>query len=395
MTFIQTVDLTTYGGDFTADPYPVYAALRERGPVHHVHTADSGDMWLVVGYDEARAALADQRLSKDWRIIAPDTQSVDTSDHMLVSDPPQHTRLRKLVAREFTSRRMGALRPRVDRITDELITAMLPHGSADLLEALAFPLPMTVICELLGVPDLDRTSFRSWSNAIVGGADSVEDEQAAVTAMTAYLVGLIEDKRGGGPREDLLSALIRTRDEDGDQLSPEELVGMAFLLLVAGHETTVNLIGNGVLALLTHPDQFAALRADPGLMDNAIEEMLRYDGPLESATWRFTPQPVDIGGTLIPAGEVVAVVLASADRDPARFPAPDAFDIRRPTQGHLAFGHGLHHCLGAPLARLEATSALTALLTHCPTLTLATSSSRLTWRPGPLMRGLHHLPVRF
>ena len=395
MSSIEVVDLATYGADFVADPYPVYTELRARGPVHFVRMPVHGDVWLVVGYEEARAALADPRLSKDWRTIAAGEPISAAAVHMLYADPPQHTRLRKLVAREFTSRRMEALRPRIERITDELIAAMLPPGSADLVEELAFPLPMAVICELLGVPDLDRTAFRTWSDKITASAADPADEEAALADMTTYLVGLVEDKRGGGPQEDLLSALIRTRDEGGDQLSPDELVGMAFLLLVAGHETTVNLIGNGVRALLDHPDQLAALRKDPGLLDGAIEEMLRYDGPVETATWRFTPRPVDIAGTVIPAGQVVGVVLAAADRDPARFPAPDTFDIRRPTQGHLAFGHGLHYCLGAPLARLEAKTALSRLLLAAPNLALAVPPSTLTWRPGPLIRGVHHLPVRF
>jgi cytochrome P450 len=391
----DTVDLHAYGEDFTADPYPVYARLRERGPVHHVRTPDTGEMWLVVGHEEARAALADPRLSKNWQSLLPEgAGGAGFTTHMLDSDPPRHTRLRKLVSREFTPRRVEALRPRVQRITDDLIDAMLPGGSADLADALAFPLPMTVICELLGVPDLDREAFRGWSNEIVGPTGP-EAEAEAVIAMTAYLEELIEDKRCSAPRDDLLSALIRTRYEDGDQLSPDELVGMAFLLLVAGHETTVNLIANGMLALLRHPDQLAALRAAPGLLDGAIEEMLRYDGPVETATWRFARETMEIGGVRIPAGEPVLVALASADRDPGRFPAPDTFDIRRATQGHLAFGHGTHYCLGAPLARLEGRIAVRTLLDRCPDLALAAAPTALTWRPGLLIRGVHRLPVRF
>jgi cytochrome P450 len=391
----DTVDLHAYGEDFTADPYPVYARLRERGPVHHVRTPDTGEMWLVVGHDEARAALADPRLSKNWQSLLPEGASeAGFASHMLDSDPPRHTRLRKLVSREFTPRRVEALRPRVQRITDDLIDAMLPGGSADLVDALAFPLPMTVICELLGVPDLDRKAFRGWSNEIVGPTGP-EAEAEAVIAMTAYLEELIEDKRCSAPRDDLLSALIRTRYEDGDQLSPDELVGMAFLLLVAGHETTVNLIANGMLALLRHPDQLAALRADPGLLDGAVEEMLRYDGPVETATWRFARETMEIGGIRISAGEFVLVALASADRDPGRFPEPDTFDIRRAAQGHLAFGHGIHYCLGAPLARLEGRIAVRTLLDRCPDLALAAAPTALTWRPGLLIRGVHRLPVRF
>ena len=394
MAIREIVDLSIHGEDFTTDPYPYYESLRARGPVHFVRTRDSGETWLVVGYDEARAVLTDPRFSKDWDTLHPGGDISAVSTNMLESDPPRHTRLRRLVAREFTNRRMEALRPRVQSIADELLDAMLPSGSADLIEAFAVPLPMTVICELLGVPDLDREVFRGWSHQIIGESVGEEDGQAAAEEMSAYLAALIEDKRCGGPREDLLSALIRTRDEGGDQLSSRELLGMAFLLLVAGHDTTVNLIGNGTLALLRHPDQLAALRADFGLMDGAVEEMLRYDGPVENATWRFTREPVEMGGRTIPAGAAVLVALASADRDGSRYPAPDTFDIRRPAQGHVAFGHGIHYCLGAPLARLEAHVALTALLTRAPGLALA-ATAPMTWRPGHLMRGVHHLPVVF
>lgn len=459
------VDLTALGEDFVTDPYPVYAELRARGPVHRVRTRD-GEMWLVVGYEEARAALADQRLAKDWHGLTGGAFEdagygagadphggddayggggygggaepygggadacgsgaepyggeavVTVGRNMLESDPPRHTRLRKLVAREFTARRVAALRPRVEAITEELIDAMLPAGRADLVASFAFPLPITVICELLGVPDLDRETFSGWTRAILGdddgaavtgagteagteagagagtGADVGATVAEAEARMGAYLGELIEDKRCSGPREDLLSALIQARYEDGDRLSPSELVGMAFLLLVAGHETTVGLIANATLALLRHPDQLAALRADmDGLLPGAIEEALRWDGPVETATYRFTRDAYPIGGTVVPPGSVVVVALASADRDAARYPRPDTFDIRRSTQGHLAFGHGIHYCLGAPLARLEGAVALRALLTRCPALAL--DAPVPAYRTALLMRGPRALPVRF
>ncbi|CAM5662366.1 cytochrome P450 [Streptomyces spiroverticillatus] len=394
------VDLRDETEAFTANPYPYYEKLREAGPVHHVRTADVEEMWLVVGYEEGRKALADPRLSKNWRnseLWNADHASA-MSSNMLETDPPQHTRLRKLVAREFTSRRVEAMRPRVQQLTDELLNSMMEKGGsgaeADLIDALAFPLPMTVICELLGVPDLDRDRFRAWSNEVVSPTDT-EVSIAAVGAMGAYLVELIEDKRCS-PGGDLMSALIKTRDEGGDQLSPDELVGMAFLLLVAGHETTVNLISNGVRALLSHPDQLADLRADfDGLIDGAVEEMLRYDGPVENATWRFTREPLELAGVSIPAGKPVLVSLASGDRDPARYPEPDRFDIRRAPQGHLAFGHGIHFCLGAPLARMEGRIAIRTLLERCPDLALAPDAGALDWVPGLLMRGVRKLPVRW
>ncbi len=356
------------------------------------------EAWLVVGYEAGRAALADPRLTKDWAKASPALPlgPVSSGPHMLSSDPPDHTRLRRLVAREFTARRVEELAPRVQKTTDALLDRMLaaPDGRADLVEALSFPLPISVICELLGVPDLDRASFRAWSNDAIGASD-VTERKAAAAAMARYMRELVSGKRQR-PGEDLLSALIQAEDDDGDRLSHEELVGMAWLLLVAGHETTVNLISNGVLALLTHPAQLAALRADPGLIDAAVEEMLRYDGPLETPTYRFTTEPVTIGGTVVPGGgELVLVAIADANRDPARFAGPERFDIFRDARGHVAFGHGIHHCLGAPLARLEARIAVRTLLERCPGLALDIHPAAITWRPGLMIRGPRSLPVRF
>ncbi|MFE5867705.1 cytochrome P450 [Streptomyces roseifaciens] len=392
------VDLEAMGEEFARHPHRVYAALREQGPVHRVRMPEGAEAWLVVGYDEVRAALNDPRLTKEWAKARPDLSLIRASagPNMLVLDAPDHTRLRKLVAKEFTPRRVGEMAPRVQQMTDELLDAMLaaPGRRADLVEALSFPLPMGVICDLLGVPDLDREAFRHWSNVSVG-AGPAEEKITVSREVTAYLNGLIAAKRRE-PGDDLMSALISTADEDGDRLSPEELLGTAWLLLVAGHETTVNLISNGVLALLQHPGQLAALRADPGLLDNAVEEMLRYDGPLETPTYRFTTEPLEIGGTLISGGgELVLPVLADADRDPARFPDAARFDIRRDARGHVAFGHGIHYCLGAPLARLEARAAIGSLLERCPDLALDAHPDSLTWREGLLIRGPHRLPVRF
>ncbi|MFE7110165.1 cytochrome P450 [Streptomyces sp. NPDC057575] len=382
--------------DFTANPYPYYEKLRAAGPVHTVRTDEFESIWLVVGYDEARATLADPRFAKDWRGLpgAP-TESDPISFNMLELDAPHHTRLRKLVAREFTARRVEALRPRVQQITDDLLDAMVPAGRADLVDALAFPLPMTVICELIGVPDLDREAFRGLSNGVITPSSPVQGAEA-MRAMNEYLSELIEDKRCS-PGDDLMSALIRTRDEDGDALSPDELVGMAFLLLVAGHETTVNLIANGVRALLGHPDQLAALRADPELLDGAVEEILRYEGPVETTTFRFTREQIEIGRRTIPAGSPVLVSLAGADRDPGRYPEPDTFDIRRDARGHLAFGHGAHFCVGAPLARMEGRIAIRTLLERCPGLALdeGAEAGELEWISGMLLRGVRGLPVRW
>ncbi|MEV5183983.1 cytochrome P450 [Streptomyces werraensis] len=396
---MSVVDLAALGESFTRDPYPVYARLRSQGPVHRIRMPEGGaEAWLVVGYEAGRAALADQRLSKDWGKASPSLPlgAISPGTHMLRADPPDHTRLRKLVAREFTTRRVEELAPRIQEMTDTLLDRMLaaPGGRVDLVEALSFPLPISVICELLGVPDLDRGSFRAWSNDALGAADP-ELRQTAAKSMAHYLVELVERKRQQ-PGDDLMSGLIHDSDDNGDRLSHEELLGMAWLLLVAGHETTVNLISNAVLALLTHSEQLAALRADLSLVDAAVEEALRYEGPLETPTFRFTTEPVTIGDTVIPGGgELVLVAMADANRDPERFPEPDRFDILRDARGHVAFGHGIHHCLGAPLARLEARIALRTLLERCPDLTLDVHPAAITWRPGMMIRGPRSLPVRF
>ncbi|MFF0063524.1 cytochrome P450 [Streptomyces sp. NPDC005279] len=388
------VDLAALGEDFTRDPYPVHAGLRARGPVHRIQMPEGYAAWLIVGHEAGRAALADPRLSKEWRNVSPELgiRQISSGLTMLSSDAPLHTRLRKLVVREFTTRRVEQLAPRIQEITDRLLDEMVPTGRADLVEALSFPLPMAVICELLGVPFLDRDTFRSWSNTVLSAADR-DARRDASAKMTQYLTQLLADKREQRG-DDLMSALIDTADEDGDRLGGEELLGMARLLLVAGHETTVDLISNGVLALLSHPDQLAALRADFSLLDGAVEEMLRYEGPLETPTYRFTTEPLEIGGTTIPGGgELVLIALADADRDPARFPDPNRFDIRRDSRGHLAFGHGIHYCLGAPLARLEARIAIRSLLERCPGLVLDAHPAALTWRTGMLIRGPESLPV--
>ncbi|MFB8406943.1 cytochrome P450 [Streptomyces sp. NPDC055912] len=392
---MSVIELGEYGADFTAHPYPYYAKFRENGPVHEVRMPDGFQFWLVVGHEEGRAALADPRLAKSPHVIGVRPPEEDIIGvHLLSADAPDHTRLRRLVTGEFTGRRVEALRPRIERLTTELVDAMEPAGRADLVDAFAYPLPITVICELLGVPSADRDTFRRWSTELVSPTGE-EDFGRSMVDFGAYLDELIEDKRAAGPADDLLSGLIASRAEDGDRLSGPELRAMAYLLLIAGHETTVNLIANTVRNLLTHPDQLAALRADPGLLDGTIEESLRFDGPVETSTFRFSREPVTLGGTEIPAGRHVLVAIGALDRDPARFPEPDRFDIRRDTRGHLAFGHGIHYCLGAPLARLEGRIALRTLLDRFPSLELDPEGEPWEWLPGLLMRGVRHLPVRW
>jgi cytochrome P450 len=317
--------------------------------------------------------------------------------NMLDTDPPDHQRLRSLVQKAFTPRLMERMRPRVQAIADALLDAVQERGKMDLIDDYAFPLPITVIAELLGVPAEDRNKFREWSNAAVSGDTTQEYLEKILLphmqAFTNYLRAMFEEKRKN-PKDDLISGLVRA-EEAGDKLSEDELLGMVFLLLIAGHETTVNLIGNGVLALLQHPDQLQKLRDDPSLIKPAIEELLRYDGPVETSTERFAREDIAIGGTVIPKGEIVMVVIASADHDPERFMDPDALDITRAHNRHLAFGKGIHFCLGASLARMEGQIAIGKLLRRMSELRLADPPESLTWRPGMVLRGLKGLPVEF
>ncbi|MFI0419950.1 cytochrome P450 [Spongiactinospora sp. 9N601] len=380
------------------DPHALYQALRTQGPVRPAMFHSRLKGWLVTGHAEAKRLLGDPRLSKDsaraLELFPPGAAGAYASAlsaHMLNSDPPDHTRLRRLVNKVFTAGAVARLRPRIEQIAADLLDAMPPRGTADLIEVYAFPLPITVICEVLGVPDGDRGRFREWSKPFVGATDPGQLSRAQ-EELTAYFSTLVAAKRATHG-DDLLSDLTRV-SEAGDRLSHAELVSMAFLLLVAGHETTVNLIGNSVLALLSDPGQMAALRADPSLLPGAVEEFLRYDGPINIATVRFTTAPVPVGDVEIPAGEFVMISLLAANRDADRFPDPDLLDLTRPAAGHLAFGHGIHHCLGAPLARLEAEIALGRLLDRFPAMTLNADPATLQWRDSTLIHGLHSLPVR-
>ena len=385
------------GADYFQDPYSVHARLRAQRPVTPVIMPGGAPVWLITGYAEARAALADPRLSKHVPGWHPEPDSIFASLdlHMLNSDPPDHERLRKLVNKAFTARRVERLRPRITAIAAGLLddmSAQRDGPEVDLLASFAFPLPITVICELLGVPAADRDDFRTWSATIVSDTSAPEVFQAHATAMLRYFTALLAAKRDE-PRDDVLSALIAARDE-GDRLSENELLSMAFLLLVAGHETTVNLIASGLLALLLNPAELARLRADPALIGGAVEELLRYVNPVNNATFRCATEPVEIGGVRISRGDPVLVALSGANRDPARFGDPDRLDLGRDGAGHLAFGHGIHYCLGAPLARLEAEIAFSGLLARFGSIRLAVPATSLRWRPSTLIHGLESLPVR-
>ncbi|WP_186763092.1 cytochrome P450 family protein [Lentzea tibetensis] len=390
------------------DPHAVHDLLRAEGPVQEIYLVHGLKVWLVTRYEEARVALTHPSISKNmaqggWLFEhhtrgGSDRREVaaDLATHMLNSDPPEHARLRKLVNKAFTPRRVEMLRPRVEEITKRLLDDMMldemnGEGQVDLLDVFAFPLPITVICELLGIPTDDRDSFREWTTTLLS-FNPVEVIRKASEEATAYLYAHVAKKRME-PGDDIFSALVHA-DDAGDQLSEREIVSMAFLLLVAGHETTVNLIGNAVLALLRNPEQLQLLKDDPDLIAPSAEEFLRYEGPINLATFRYTTEPTEIGGVTIPADELVMVSLIAANRDGERFSEPDRLDVTRNAGGHLAFGHGIHYCLGAPLARLEFEVALKGLLARFPDVELAAAPQQLGWRDSSLIRGLITLPVR-
>ncbi|MGA4849342.1 cytochrome P450 family protein [Streptomyces sp. G5(2025)] len=401
-------DLFTW--EFATDPYPVYAWLRENSPVHRTTLPSGVEAWLVTRYADARQALADQRLSKNpahhdepahakGKTGIPGERKAELMTHLLNIDPPDHTRLRLLVSKAFTPRRVAEFAPRVQELTDDLIDAFVAKGEADLIHEFAFPLPIYAICDLLGVPREDQDDFRDWAGMMIRHGGGPRGGVArSVKKMRGYLAELIHRKRLD-PGDDLISGLIRASDH-GEHLTENEAAAMAFILLFAGFETTVNLIGNGMYALLTHPEQRARLqealaRGDMGLLETGVEELLRFDGPVELATWRFATEELTIGGQRIAVGDPVLVVLAAADRDPERFERPDTLDLSRGDNQHLGYGHGIHYCLGAPLARLEGRTALATLLRRLPELQLAADPADLRWRGGLIMRGLRTLPVKF
>jgi cytochrome P450 len=377
--------------------HAAFAELAATGPVQRVMLFTGVPAWVVTGYAEARELLAHPDVVKRQgggphrNALSPDVDAA-MNQHLLSTNPPDHTRLRRLVAKVFTARRIEELRPRVEQLSAALIARMAPEERTDLVEDYAVQLPIQVICELLGVPVEDQEDFRRWTGVMVAGSASTAGIPEAAAAFLGYLRDLIAHKRAN-PAGDLLSGLIATRDE-GDRLTEDELTSMVFLLLLAGHETTVNLIGNGMYTLLTRPGEHRRLLADPGLIPAAVEEFLRLESPVETATFRIAVEPVTYGGVTIPRGSLVAISLLSADRDPARFPEPAAFDLGRPDNQHLAFGHGIHYCLGAPLARLEAQIAFTDLLAAFPDMRLDVPAEAIVWRPGVLIHGTTALPVR-
>ncbi|WP_329271088.1 cytochrome P450 [Streptomyces pseudovenezuelae] len=381
---------------FLQDPYPTLAALRSNCPVQPMHAESGGRPgYLVTGYAEAREALGDPRLSKDTAAFFAGKESrrrlhPAVAHSMLASDPPRHTRLRKLVTKAFTAGAVARLRPFIARVTEELLDRWPIGERFDFMTALAVPLPVIVICQLLGVPQNDRPDVRRWSGELfAAGRPDVID--AASHSMADYMTGLVAAKRLD-PGDSLLDQLISVRDGT-ERLSEEELVSLAVLLLVAGHETTTNFLGNATLALLRRPAESDRLRRNPDDVPAVLDELLRFDSPVGTATFRFTTEAVTLGGVDIPPGSPVLVALGAANRDPVRFPSPDRLDLDRDAAGHLGFGHGVHRCVGAPLAKAEAEIALRAVLTRFPDIRLAVPPDRLEWRRTRLVRGLAALPV--
>lgn len=389
---------------FKADPFPTYARLREEAPVHRTTLPDGRGLWLVTRHDDVVAVLKDERFIKNWRnALTPEQRAIHPMKEspfgaeMLSLDGPDHARLRALIHKAFTGPFVERLRGRIQAIADQLIDAAAARGHMDLMEDYAFPLPILVIAEMLGAPAADRDQIRDWSSAMVSIGNKTREQmlelRGKMEAFVRYVQALC-DARRNAPGDDLISGLVQA-EEQGEKLTQSELVAMVALLLVAGHETTVNLLGNGMLALFEHPDELAKLQRDPSLIKAAVEEMLRYNGPLETSTSRFAREDLEFCGAHIPRGELVMVVLTSANRDRLRFEAPDQLDITREDNRHVAFGYGAHYCVGAPLARMEGQIGVTTLLRRLPDIRLAVPLREIQWRPGLLMRSARQIPVVF
>ncbi|MCL2584499.1 MAG: cytochrome P450 [Streptosporangiales bacterium] len=385
------------------DPAGFFAPLRESAPAVRARMPDGRLAWLITRYEDVRATLADPRLGNDVSrfpgrtVTRPSEGAGGVHAHLLNTDPPHHDRMRRLAQKAFTPRAVDRLRPYTEDTAKHLLDEAGPaRGTVDLLGAYARPLPIAVLCELLGIPKADQERIGA---AVSGYGKGDREKDSRVTGyLAAYLTDLIAAKRAD-PGDDLLTALALVRDDveedgSGQGLTYTEVRSLAFQIIMGGFDTTVNLIGNGVLALLTHPGELARLKADPSLIRAALEELLRFGNPLQHATDRFTLEEVTIGGVTVPAGEWVFAATTAANRDPARYPDPDRLDLGRDTSGHVAFGHGIHYCLGAFLARMGAEVALGALLARFPEMELAAAPEELRWRPVSLMHGLEELPVR-
>ncbi|ASK14736.1 MULTISPECIES: cytochrome P450 family protein [Bacillus] len=390
---------------FKEDAYEIYKESRKKQPILFVNQVEIGKEWLITRYEDALPLLKDNRLKKDWtNVFSQDTKnmylSVDNSDHltthMLNSDPPNHSRLRSLVQKAFTPKMIAQLDGRIQRIADDLISNIERKGTLNLVDDYSFPLPIIVISEMLGIPKEDQAKFRIWSHAVIASPETpeeIKETEKQLSEFITYLQYLVDIKRKE-PKEDLVSALILAESE-GHKLSARELYSMIMLLIVAGHETTVNLITNTVLALLENPNQLQLLKDNPKLIDSAIEEGLRYYSPVEVTTARWAAEPFQIHHQTIQKGDMVIIALASANRDETVFENPEIFDITRENNRHIAFGHGSHFCLGAPLARLEAKIAITTLFNRMPELQIKGNREEIKWQGNYLMRSLEELPLTF
>lgn len=388
------------GEELISPLHPLYDGLQVDGPPAPTRRSDSHPVWVVTRYQDARTVLAHPDVRRDAkeaaRLYAEKTGEqrpvigADLTGHMLNADPPDHARLRSLITRAFTSRRVEQLRPRIEQLTDDLLEGLAGRQQADLMGDYSIPLTIAVICDLLGVPDEERQRVRAaWERQ--AELLTPNEAEALANEQSAHLRRLIALKRQD-PGDDLLTALIEAGDE-GERLTEGELVAMVHLLLMAGFETTMNMIGNAMATLLQHPEELVAIRTDPGLLPAALEELVRYDSPVRASMLRFTTAPVAVNGVTIPAGEYVLVSNLTANHDGARFADPDRLDLTRKTEGHLGYGHGVHYCVGAPLARLEARVAVGRLLERFPDMTLAVAPTELQWLPITFLRALIALPV--
>jgi cytochrome P450 len=404
--------------DIMQAPYDILARFREKGPVQEVLWAHGAKVYLVTRYDEVRALTSDPRVSKDGRRMnemlarqssadAGDTDDDGAEDgqdasestpfaddldlHMLNSDPPRHTRLRALVSKAFTPQRVERLRPHIEELADRLLDKLADQPQADLVDSYAIRIPITIICELFGIPEQDREPFRLWALKLVGAGQDPQEVEDANRNVIGYANSLVNARRAD-PGDDMVSELLQVR-EGGSGLTQGELVAMIFVLVVAGHITTIYSIASSIHSLLTHPDELAKLKADPSLMPAAVDELLRFDGAAGVGTFRFTKEDIPIGDTVIPAGKILALSWHAGNRDGSHFPDADRLDLDRHPLGSMAFGHGLHYCIGVPLAKMQIEIALDRLITRFPDLRLACDPAELRWDSNALLRGLLGLPV--
>lgn len=388
------------GEELICPLHPVYHGVRVEDTPREPRLADGRQVWLVTRYEDVKVVLASSHLAKDVR-LATDLYNRQTgnnrpviggpiSKHLLNYDPPDHTRLRKLVIGAFREEVLHARRPKIEAITKGLLDGLAGQDQIDLVTGYGLPFSVANICDMLGVPIGEIQKFAGWADALRRFC-TVEEANDITTGMADTLRELIENKRQN-PGEDLLTEVVNAHQ--AGELTDDELVAMFYVLIVAGYETSVNLIANGVLALLLHPEQLTKLRADPSLMPDAVDEILRYDGPAAMTSLRFTTAPIRLGSTVIPKGEFVLVSLRAANRDAQRFADPNKFDITRSAAGHLSFGHGIHYCLGAPMGRMEGEVAIWGLLERFPDLALGVEPEELVWLDGTMVHNLAALPVR-